>query len=111
MLGPGAPSSLIVTESTGQLLRIRNIGQVGVTLYRPPEVGDFVFASPTTTNKAAMVAWGAIPNMQYFWLLDAVSQNRAVPGSYVASAAAYSLCQITAFLSLAVVLFQRRDVS
>lgn len=111
MLGPGAPSSLIVTESTGQLLRIRNIGQVGVALYRPPEAGDFVFASPTTTNKAAMVAWGAIPNMQYFWLLDAVSQNRAVPGSYVASAAAYSLCQVTAFLSLAVVLFQRRDVS
>jgi hypothetical protein len=48
--------------------------------------------------------------MHYFWLLDAVSQNQPVPVGYLGTAALYACLQIGAFLSLAVVLFQKRDV-
>jgi len=48
--------------------------------------------------------------LQFFWLLDAVTQNREVPGSYLGLSAAYAGVQIVVFLCLAVILFQRRDV-
>jgi hypothetical protein len=57
-----------------------------------------------------MVPWSVLPNMHYFWLLDAVSQNQPVPVSYLARAAIYAAFQVGAFLSLAVILFQKRDV-
>jgi hypothetical protein len=48
--------------------------------------------------------------MQFYWLLDAVSQNRPVPPDYFALAILYTFSQVGVFLSLATVLFQRRDV-
>jgi ABC-2 type transport system permease protein len=92
------------------MCKIRNIGEAPIPVSRPPENGDYVFTRPTEINYVAMAVWGAIPNMQFFWLLDAVSQNRPVPGRYLVTAAAYGGCQIVAFLALAVLLFQRRDV-
>jgi hypothetical protein len=48
--------------------------------------------------------------MQTFWLLDAVSQNRRIPATYPLLALAYGLVQIGMFLSIAVLLFEDRDV-
>jgi ABC-2 type transport system permease protein len=106
------PSSIIVTESKPPYQRIvvRNIGQEPILLLRPPERGDVVFANYTQTNIAALGAWGALPNLQFYWLLDAISQNRKVTIEYFTVALVYALCQVGLFLSLAVVLFQRRDV-
>jgi ABC-type transport system involved in multi-copper enzyme maturation permease subunit len=111
LLGPNVPGNVIVTRSEGKSLTVRNIGGDGAEVRRPPQAGDYVFTAYTGKNYAAMVPWAALPNMHYFWLLDAVSQNSSVPGSYLAKAALYALLQIGAFLSLAVVLFQRRDVA
>ncbi len=38
-----------------------------------------------------------MPNMHFFWLLDAVSQNRTIPASHVVRIAVYSVMQIGAF--------------
>jgi hypothetical protein len=43
-------------------------------------------------------------------MVDAVSQNRLIPPGYLVLAAAYAFCQITIFLSLAILLFEGRDV-
>jgi hypothetical protein len=51
-----------------------------------------------------------IPNIQSFWLVDAITQNQPVPASHVALIAVYALAQIGVFLSLAVILFQTREV-
>jgi uncharacterized membrane protein YidH (DUF202 family) len=48
--------------------------------------------------------------MQSFWLLDAITQNQPIPLTHVLLVYAYGLCQIVVFLSLAVILFQGRDV-
>lgn len=111
LLGPDAPKAIIVTSADGRSLKIRNVGRSnGVATPRPPQTGDYVFLKPTRRQPAALIPWAALPNMHYFWLLDAVSQNQPVPARYLAVAAGYAVFQIGAFLSLAVILFQKRDV-
>jgi ABC-2 type transport system permease protein len=77
---------------------------------RPPEPGDHIFLGRTEGNPVAAVAHAMVPNFQHYWLNDAVSQNSPVPGSHLAQLAGYAGTQIVMFLSLGVVLFQRRDV-
>ena len=79
-------------------------------LRRPPESGDFIFLEPTETNLIAMATWGATPNLQFFWLVDAVTQAHPIPPRYVGLVALYTLAQVTGLLALSVMLFQRRDV-
>ncbi len=96
--------------SGSQQVTAYNVGSRSVSLSRMPEKGDYIFTTPTKTRSALLAIWGALPNLQYFWLLDAVSQNRKVPATYLGLNALYAGVQIVAFLSIAVMLFQRRDV-
>ncbi|MBX3382905.1 MAG: ABC transporter permease [Phycisphaeraceae bacterium] len=93
-----------------RIVTVRNIGHTPMKLVRLPEKDDYVFTEPTRVNYAAMAVWGALPNMHFYWLLDAISQNRPVSPRYFGVAVLYALVQIGAFLSLSVLLFQKRDV-
>lgn len=101
---------IFVSEAGGQEFTAYNVGPQSIKLSRAPEKGDYVFTSPTKTRTALLALWGALPNLQYFWLLDAVSQNRRVPPAYLGLTALYALVQVVGCLSIAVMLFQRRDV-
>lgn len=107
MMGPPA---LVVTKADGLTIEVRNVGTEPVPIIRSPERGDWLFAKPTKVNRVAYAAWGAIPNLQFFWVLDAITQNRPVPAFYLLLAFGYAMTQIGAFLSLGVILFQGRDV-
>lgn len=103
------PPALVVRETgADNSFTLINVG--GLAVSRPPQQGDYVFATPTRSNFAARTAWAIIPNIQSFWLTDAVTQGHKIPPSYVGQIAAYGACQIVALLGLAVMLFQRRDV-
>ena len=52
----------------------------------------------------------ALPNFQVFWLSDALTQKKAIPGEYIAFAVPYALTVVTGLLALATALFQRREV-
>lgn len=52
----------------------------------------------------------ALPNFQLFWLSDALTQKKAIPGEYIAFAVPYALAVVTGLLALATALFQRREV-
>ena len=110
IIGVSARPAIVVTQADRQHLRVRNVGGQAVLTLRPPLPGDYVFLGPTRVNAGAMAAWVAVPNLQFFWLLDAVTQNRAIPPGYVVLVFFYAIAQIGVFLSLAVVLFQKRDV-
>jgi ABC-type transport system involved in multi-copper enzyme maturation permease subunit len=110
VMGPEAPASIVVMEADRQTIKVRATGNQPVRIGRPPEFADYAFNTPTAINKAALVAWAAVPNMQLFWLLDAVTQNRAIPGQYLTFVGLYAVFQIGVFLALGVILFQRRDV-
>lgn len=104
------PPGIMVKSAERKSLTIQNIGARPLWVERPPREGDYIFTRPTRVNPVALGAWSVVPNMHAFWLLDAVTQNRTIPVSHVARVGVYSLMQIGAFLGLAVVLFQRRDV-
>ena len=79
----------------------------GAFLREAPFLWDPTVGAGTVPHQHIGYLW---PMGPWFWLLDAVSQNRTIPPSHVARIGVYSLMQIGAFLSLAVILFQRRDV-
>jgi len=89
-------------------MTIANAGGLAIT--RPPAVGDYVFLQPTTVRPVAWAAWSIVPNLQFFWLVDAVTQTHTIPASYLLMMSIYSAAQVIALLSLAVILFQDRDV-
>lgn len=109
--GPGVPGALVVTEITNNtVLTIRNVGDRPLRVERPPVTDDFIFLTPTEINPTAFAAFAVVPNMQYFWLLDAVTQNRPVPASHLLLVLIYTGTQVGVFLSIAVLLFEGRDV-
>jgi hypothetical protein len=104
------PAALVVRSSERRVLTIVRVGAEGVLVSRPPAPGDFVFTRPTEYSPLALGAWSLIPNVQSFWLIDAVTQNQKIPPEHVVLVALYALMQIGALLSLAVILFQTREV-
>jgi len=69
-----------------------------------------VFTSRTRVSPVWLGVWGLIPNMQSFWLVDAITQAQPIPASHTLLVLAYSVCQMVVFLSVAVLLFEGRDV-
>jgi hypothetical protein len=103
-------STIVVTEyrDNPPAIVIRNAGNHSVG--RPPVDGDSLFLTPTEMRPVSAAIWGVIPNMQFFWLVDAITQAHTIPPRYIGLVAIYSLMQIIAMLSLATMLFQSRDV-
>jgi ABC-2 type transport system permease protein len=59
--------------------------------------------------------WGQIgrflvPNLQIFWISDAIYEGSQVPVKYIVITASYALCYTAAILAVAIALFQRRQV-
>jgi hypothetical protein len=52
----------------------------------------------------------ALPNLQAFWMADALTQGATISVRYLLTASLYAAAMIGALVSLAVLLFQRRDV-
>lgn len=106
------PPAIIITESQnqGRTLTIQRVGADQPLVARPPRSGDYLFLVPTRYNALYLAAWAVIPNIQFYWLVDAVSQDQPIPGGHVLLVFFYALCQVGVFLSLAVALFQRREV-
>lgn len=110
-IDPSAPFALVATESKGRTITIRVAGaDAARSVARPPREGDYVFTAPTRIAWAALLPWAALPNLQHYWLIDAVSQNHAIPLTHALMLAAYAVCHITVFLCVGVIAFQTRDV-
>lgn len=107
---PAETPGLIVTEVNDLVLTVKQVGRRAVPVDRPPLARDSVFSGPTTVNPVALAAWGMLPNMQSFWLVDAITQAQPIPLSHVVRVLLYGVFQVSVFLSLAVMLFQGRDV-
>lgn len=65
---------------------------------------------PLWARVLAWPAYAVVPNMQFFWAADALTQGHSISLGHVGSVTLYAACMIAALLSLAVALFQSRDV-
>ena len=59
----------------------------------------------------ARVAYAAVPNLQVFWMADAINDKKSIPFSYMARAGAYALLYATGLLFVALSLFQEREIA
>jgi len=65
---------------------------------------------PAWVRAACWPIYVAVPNLQFFWPADALTQGHAITAAYLGTVTLYAALVTTALLSLAVLLFQRRDV-
>lgn len=106
---PRSGPAVVVREiEERRVFTLANAGDIRVT--RPPREGDYLFARPTRVHWGARAAWSVAPNMQFFWLVDAITQNHPIPGRYAALLLGYTAAHVLGFLALAVMLFQTREV-
>lgn len=103
------PALALERVSQFRTVTLRNVG--GLAVARPPREGDYLFTGPTRVNWPSRAVWSAVPNVQFFWLVDAVTQNHPITLRYLALATGYAASHVAALLALGVVLFQNRDIS
>lgn len=99
-------------------VEIRNLSGLSASLVRvgdgamnrPPRAEDYILEGPPTMSVAHRVLWALPPNLQYLILVDPLTQGHPIPLSYIVRAALYSFLYTAATLSMAVILFQTREV-
>lgn len=75
-------------------------------------VADYLFKGAADGGAWwAKVAYAVTPNWQQFWLADALEGNKRIPWSYVGKAAAYLVAYLGAALSVALALFEDRELN
>ena len=74
-------------------------------------VSDYAFGRFADTHIWAKIGKYLVPNLQIFWISDAIYEGSEVPLKYIVISASYALCYTTAILALAIALFQRRQIS
>ena len=73
-------------------------------------VTDSVFAELAHEHLWAKICYFLVPNLQIFWISDAIHEQSEITLNYIAVSALYSFCYATAILLLAIASFQRRQV-
>jgi ABC-type transport system involved in multi-copper enzyme maturation permease subunit len=73
-------------------------------------ISDYVFGRFAQTQLWAKIGRFLVPNLQVFWISDAIYEGSVVPVKYVIIGASYALCYTIAILFIAIALFQRRQV-
>ncbi len=78
-------------------------------------VSDYTFGRLAQKQVFGAKLWATIgrylvPNLQIFWISDAIYEGSDVPLKYIIITASYAVCYTIAILALAVALFQRRQV-
>jgi len=73
-------------------------------------INDYVFGRYAQTNLWARIGRFLVPNLQIFWISDAIYEGSEVPLKYILISGSYAVCYTAAILLLAIALFQRRQV-
>jgi ABC-2 type transport system permease protein len=73
-------------------------------------ISDYAFGRFAETQLWAKIGRFIVPNLQIFWISDAIYEGSEVPLKYILITASYAICYTAGILALAVALFQRRQV-
>jgi len=114
-------SALLILAAVGVLASIAvaasgRVGTIGTFLVCVIALGAGLSADqvlrPVADAGAVWARWlyVLLPNFQFFWMLDALSDDRVIPWSYVASATGYGALYAAAALAVGIGLFQTREV-
>jgi len=103
---------------TVEVFRTITLATGEVQTSQAPELHEIATVSLTKMAEGAeLVSYGVywvfysiLPNFQVMWLSDALTQSHRIPPTYVGFSVTYGLAYIGVALSLAIILFQRREV-
>ncbi len=73
-------------------------------------VSDYTFGELAKTRLWAKAFYFLVPNLQMFWISDAIYEGSSVSLWYIAICTSYAACYAGAILAIAIALFQRRQV-
>jgi ABC-2 type transport system permease protein len=73
-------------------------------------VGEYFLSAATAGREWLRPVAAVVPNLQFFWPADALTQGSTITVGYLGMVPLYTACLVGAAMSLAVMLFQRRDV-
>jgi len=73
-------------------------------------ISDYVFGRLADSYLWARIGRYLVPNLQVFWISDAIYEASRVPAKYIAIASVYTICYTAGILLLAVAVFQKRQV-
>jgi ABC-2 type transport system permease protein len=73
-------------------------------------ISDWVFGRFADQHVWAKIGSILTPNLQFFWVSDAIYENATIPAAYVLEAITYSGLYTAGILALAIAFFQRRQI-
>jgi hypothetical protein len=73
-------------------------------------VGEYFLSAATAGRAWLRPVAAVVPNLQFFWPADALTQGSIITLGYLGTVTMYTACLVGAAMSLAVMLFQCRDV-
>jgi hypothetical protein len=73
-------------------------------------VGEYFLSAATAGREWLRPLAAVVPNLQFFWPADALTQGSTITLGYLGTVTLYSACLVGAAMSVAVMCFQRRDV-
>ena len=73
-------------------------------------ISDYVFGRLAQDHVWAKIAHALVPNLQVFWISDAIYEATTIEPAYILLSAVYAVLYTTGILLLAIALFQRRQV-
>ena len=73
-------------------------------------LSDYWFGRAVAEGLLWRTLYAVVPNFQFFWIGDAITQDILVPASQVAWVGGYTACYVAAVLALGVAMFQTREV-
>ena len=73
-------------------------------------ISDYIFGRFADTHIWAQIGRLIFPNLQIYWISDAIYQDGTVPLSYIWKVALYSICYTFGVLGIASALFQGKQV-
>jgi len=74
-------------------------------------MSDYLLGPHLGTSLSAQALYTLLPNVQAFWVLDALDSGNPIPPAYLAGAIAYAAAWSTAWLALGAASFERLEIS
>ena len=72
---------------------------------------DYIFGQHMATSQISKILYNIIPNLQMYWVIDIILDDKTIPTSYIYHTLGYTVLFLMAILSLAMVLFENRETN
>ena len=100
--------AIAITLSTRFNIVVTLAGCVGIFLIGL--ISDYTFARHAQAHLWAKAGKYLMPNLQMFWISDAIYEGSEVSIRYLLNTGSYTLCYTAAILMIAIILFQGKQV-